>query len=239
MKSHPPLRDKKVNLGGTQVPCHLMGPQIYDQVGESISGDIVGGSEGPSTSPVEIKPPQKVNLLWGNGDNSRKGPQVGGPDDNRMKNLDKDLREYFGFEEGDRDDWEHNQQQQRQQQRQPQQTPTTDKYLHSGFMLLDKQGKVQKYLNGPDDQLQQDQILRKRDLWSDKRRVSDETLKRAEKKMWEGLRDSEYNPNTDKKYGQKGIYKKAKVKSKEMLEDKSRPSLITLCQRALRYVRIS
>merc|ERR1711873_314918 len=102
----------------------------------------------------------------GKGDNSQKGSQVGGPVDNRMKNLDKDLREYFGFEEGDRDVWEHNQQQQqRQQQRQPQQTPTTDKYLHSGFMLLDKQGKVQKYLNQPDDQLQQDQILRKRDLW--------------------------------------------------------------------------
>merc|ERR1712004_380304 len=114
-----------------------------------------------------------------------------------MKDLDRDLREYFGFEEGDRDDEEHNQQQQQQRQ----QTPTTNKYQHSGFMLLDKQGKVQKYLNKPDDQLQQDQIRRKRDLWGNQRRVSDETLRNAEKKMWEGLRNSEQNPNIDKKYG--------------------------------------
>merc|ERR1711978_694047 len=87
----------------------------------------------PSTSPVEIKSPQKVNMLWGKGDNSQKGSRVGGPVDDRMKGLDRDLREYFGFDEEDRDD-EHNQQQQQrqqqhnqqQQQRQPQQAPTTN-----------------------------------------------------------------------------------------------------------------
>ena len=192
-------------------------------MGETKSGDLVGGSEGPSTSPVKIKSPQKVNLLWGKGDNSQKGSRVGGPVDNRMKGLDRDLREYFGFDEEDRDDEGHNQhQQQRQQQRPPQQAPTTNKYLHSGFMLLDRQGKVQKYLNKPDDQLQQDQIRRKRDLWGNQRRVSDETLRNAEKKMWEGLRNSEQNPNIDKKYGQKGLYKKVKVNAKEVLEEASR-----------------
>ena len=92
-------------------------------------------------------------------------------------------------------------------------------------MLLDEQGKVQKYLNGPerpDEQPRQDQIIRKRDFWGNKKRVSDETLKRAEEKMWKGLHDSEGNHNTDRKYGQKGIYKKAKVKSKEVLEEAAR-----------------
>merc|ERR1712012_1515542 len=172
-------------------------------------------------------------MLWGKGDNSKRGSRVGGPVDDRMKGLDRDLREYFGFDEEDRDD-EHNQQQQqrqqqhnqqqqpRQQQRPPQQAPTTNKYLHSGFMLLDRQGNVQKYLNKPDDQLQQDQIRRKRDLWGNQRRVSDETLHNAEKKMWEGLRDSEKNPNTDMKYGQKGLYKKGLVNAKEVLEEAAR-----------------
>merc|ERR1711978_645048 len=40
--------------------------------------------------------------------------------------------------------------------------------------------------------------------------------------MWEGLRDSEQNPNIDKKYGQKGLYKKVKVNAKEVLEEASR-----------------
>merc|ERR1712115_640727 len=118
---------------------------------------------------------------------------------------------------------QHNQQQQqRQQQRPPQQASTTNKYLHSGFMLLDRQGNVQKYLNKPDDQLQQDQIRRKRDLWGNQRRVSNETLHNAEKKMWEGLRDSEQNPNIDMKYGQKGLYKRVKVNAKEVLEEAAR-----------------
>merc|ERR1711978_616933 len=40
--------------------------------------------------------------------------------------------------------------------------------------------------------------------------------------MWEGLRDSEQNPNTDMKYGQKGLYKKVKVNAKEVLEEAAR-----------------
>ena len=208
VKSHPPIGDKEFNLGGSRLSCQLTSSQICSQTGEYTKGDTVGGLEEPLTSPAEISPSHKVNKLWGNKGSPSGKFQVGGRSDNY---------DYAQSRAG--------RCQQQQQQQQQLVRPASDNYLHSGFILLDEQGNVQKYLNEPEEsnnQQPQDQAHRKRDFWGTRERVSDETLKRAEKNMWREFHNHDGNHNTDRRYGQKGVYKKAKVKSKDVLEEAAR-----------------
>ena len=85
-------------------------------------------------------------------------------------------------------------------------------YPHSGFILLNEEGKATEYLNAPTSDHKKKESA-KQDFWRPKLpRVSQHELNKAEKEMW---RDFKAPPqNIDPKLGQKTLFKKSKTNDK-------------------------